>query len=394
MSRWRNVKHVGIFEFRRFFKWKQEIFSLILMAALIGITSGWGALKSVFAEEHVIAVVSEQPIPEQPNVIWQPITEAEVPEATDQLGETYDGIVVVRSGYRAELIAANTADWQSTLQTSLTNWLQQQKLADLQLSEAEIELLNQPIEIDVRVLSDGDDEDSSKRRGLVPMLILVSLMVGVFGGFGLMMTAITQEKQQRVTEQLLTLVTPSEWMDGKIAGVTLHCLKSMLTVVIIILLVATATSVMRGGAAIFPDISLIALLNTLLFVLAGLVMINSLMAGFSATIDDPNHSSRTVMLMLPALLVGAGFGVMGSPHSMFAQILSIFPLTSFAVMPIRVAEGGVPFWQWLTSLVLLLATVWLIRSAAVRLFTMGITMYGKEPTWGSIGRALTNRNPS
>ena len=29
------------------------------------------------------------------------------------------------------------------------------------------------------------------------------------------MMSITAEKQQRVTEQLLTIVTPTQWMDGK-----------------------------------------------------------------------------------------------------------------------------------------------------------------------------------
>jgi ABC-2 type transport system permease protein len=63
------------------------------------------------------------------------------------------------------------------------------------------------------------------------------------------------------------------------------------------------------------------------------------------------------------------------------QVLSVFPLTSFAAMPLRMAYVDVPWWQWLLSLSLLLACLWWFKSAATRVFALGIRMYGKEPSW-------------
>lgn len=393
MKRWQQIFRIGGFEFRRFFKWKQELFSLILMAALFGISAGWGALKTSLEETHSVAVVSPVNLPELAQIEWQPVTDLDA--ARNALNEeTYSGVLLVKAnveqGYSAQLWASNRAGWQERLQQTLQAWLQQQKLASLPLSEAQVELLNTPVDVAITI-SREDNETSREATTAIPLLILVSIMVGVFGSFGLMMTAITQEKQQRVTEQLLTLITPSEWMDGKILGITLHCLKSMATVVVIMLLVTLLMSVIKGGAFNLPSIDGTVVILSILFALLGLVMINAMMAGFAATIDDPNHSGRTAVMLIPALFVGAGFGIMDSPQGILAQVLSWFPLTSFAVMPVRVADGGVAWWEWLGSLMVLVVATYLIRSAAVRVFQMGITMYGKEPSWRMIGRALIGR---
>lgn len=395
MSRWSQVRYIGGFEFRRFFKWKQELFALVLMAALFGASFGWTLLKSALEETQVIAVTSAVELPRFANIEWDYVT----PNAalTQELGERYNGILQVTNtpdeGYGAQLVVSSSAGWQDRLEAQLQGWLQQQKIAALPLSESEVALLNAPVTIDVTVQRESTEALESQSTGkAISSVILISILVGVFGSFGLMMTAITQEKQQRVTEQLLTLITPTQWMDGKILGITLHCLKSMATVIIIMLLVSGLFAVIAGDALTIPAISASTVVIALLFALVGLVMINAMMAGFAATIDDPNHSGRTVVMLIPGLFVGAGFGVMDSLQGILAQVLSWFPLTSFAVMPLRVADGNVAWWEWLGSLLVLLATTYIIRSAAVRVFRLGITMYGKEPSWRHIGRALIGRS--
>jgi ABC-2 type transport system permease protein len=72
------------------------------------------------------------------------------------------------------------------------------------------------------------------------------------------------------------------------------------------------------------------------------------------------------------------------PNSFIAVFGSLFPLTSRIVMMARIAHGipnGVPLWQLLVSMALLiggfLATTWL----AAKIYRVGILMYGKKPTW-------------
>ena len=120
-------------------------------------------------------------------------------------------------------------------------------------------------------------------------------------------------------------------------------------------------------------------------------MWNSLLAGFAATIDDPNHSSRTMLMMLPAVPIFLAYSLADAPQSITMQVLSYFPLTSFAAMPIRMAEASIPIWQIIISISILFAAIYIFRKAAARLFNMGVMMYGKEPGMKEMLDALLNR---
>ena len=87
-------------------------------------------------------------------------------------------------------------------------------------------------------------------------------------------------------------------------------------------------------------------------------------SGFAATIDDPNHSSRSIMMFLPAAPLGLAFSVMDNAEGLMMQILSLFPLTSFAAMPLRMANSAVPMWEWALSLALFMAVIRLASSLA------------------------------
>jgi ABC-2 type transport system permease protein len=121
-------------------------------------------------------------------------------------------------------------------------------------------------------------------------------------------------------------------------------------------------------------------------------MWNSLLAGFAATIDDPNHSSRTVLMLVPAVPIFLAYSLADAPQSITMQVLSYFPLTSFAAMPIRMAEATIPFWQQMVSISILLVAIYFFRKAAARLFNMGVMMYGKEPNMKEMFNALTNKH--
>lgn len=221
--------------------------------------------------------------------------------------------------------------------------------------------------------------------------LLFLLSIGIFSGFGFMFTAITTEKQNRVTEQLLTLLTPQQWIDGKILGISLFCLKSMLTSGLLFFLVLQAVRFAGDKAPLHIQMTPFEIGSALLYVGLGLLLVNSFMAGFAATIDDPNHSSRSIVMFLPSVPLALAFSVMDNAEGPMMQILSIFPLTSFAAMPLRMANAEVPLWQWGLSVLLLLVALFWLKSAASRVFALGIRMYGKEPSWSDIFTAFAGR---
>ena len=127
-----------------------------------------------------------------------------------------------------QLLAEEKASWQDKLKTTVQKWQQQRLIGALPLTAEQQQLIAKLPDIKVQLLKADTGAKDDKGQKLVSAGLLFLLALGVFSGFGFMFTAITTEKQNRVTEQLLTLLTPQQWMDGKILGISLFCLKSML----------------------------------------------------------------------------------------------------------------------------------------------------------------------
>lgn len=389
------VTRVAKFEFLRFFKWKQELLTIGLMSAGFLVAILWPMIMAFFESEHRIAVFAEGALPEIERVEFVRLPTVDRERVLNEIGDTYDGVLEV-NGFDMTLHVEQSASWQDTLRPRLRTWMQDRKFDALDVTTQQREFYHEEIPIAMVYTSRADDEDAEaaeterRGRGMITGGILLLLFIGVINGFALMMASITQEKMTRVTEQLLTLLHPQEWMDGKILGVTLHSIKSMLlTGVLLMLLLNGMYMAMVGGLMPLP-LSVLVFLNAMFFLVVGLLLVNSFLAGFAATIDDPNHSSRSTIMFIPMLPVLVSFSIVGSADSAMATFLSIFPLTSFAAMPIRVAEVGVPWWQWIISVGLMLATLYWARKLAARLFRQGITMYGKEPSWKDIWRIIIN----
>ena len=382
---------IAIFEFKRYFKWKQELIGIGLMVLIFALTSLWPVLKNALDKDYNVAVLAASgSVPELDGFKFQLLPLDKKADVEAGVGEVWDAVIDT-SVTPVQLLAKEKASWQDKLKTTLQKWQQQRLISALPLSAEQQQLIAQLPEIKVQLLKVDTGAKDDKGQKLVSAGLLFLLALGVFSGFGFMFTAITTEKQTRVTEQLLTLLTPQQWMDGKILGISLFCLKSMLTSGLFFFLAIQAFRLIDNKPMQTIPMSGFEVFSALLFVGLGLLLVNSFMAGFAATIDDPNHSSRSIMMFLPAAPLGLAFSVMDNAEGLMMQILSIFPLTSFAAMPLRMANSEVPMWQWLLSLALLIGCLWWFKTAASRVFSLGIRMYGKEPDWADIARAFVGR---
>lgn len=387
MIRWK----IAVFEFKRFLKWKQELASIAIMLLIFGGMSAWPQIKGWIDKDYRVAVAGTQLLPSVAGYQFEPVSLDTVEQVKTGLGEGWDLLLLIEQG-ELKLVGEKSTSWLDGLTPQLQRWHQQQLIAALPLSAEQQKVIDELPAVTVSYTRESAEEEQARKlKRIVGMVFLGIVMAGFFASFGLMFTAITGEKQQRVTEQLLTLVSPREWIEGKIIGVSLFSLKTIVTYGLIALLLIHGASVIGGKAGFGMPLGITEIACMLGFLLMGILMLNSFLAGFSATIDDPNHSGRTVVMLVPGLLMGIIFMVMENTEGQAMQLLSWLPLTSFGAMPLRVMSSDVPWWEWLGSLALLTAfVVWLSRASA-RVFELGIRMYGREPGWGDIVAAAFNR---
>jgi ABC-2 type transport system permease protein len=383
---------VAKWEFLRFFKWKQQLISYLLMMSVVAAVALWSYFNDESRSVYRIAVPADFTISNSEQFEFQRPTIAlseQLAQLTQQ--QTWHGVVTLADN-KVVLHTLAAKKWQQQLELELNNFFRQQYALELNLTAEQLAQLEQPISLEFTYLDESFKGKDTPEK-MIALAVLILLFIGLSTAFGQVLLSITGEKQQRVTEQLYAIVTPQQWMDGKVLGHSLSAMKAMLTSALIMLLSYIVVSVFVSDNAIDLNwLNWTVLAWLVPFALLGVLLSAYFMGAIAASIDDPNTSGKGAVMMITWLPMLFTFLVIDSPTGNAMTVLSWLPLTSFAAMPVKMAMVELAWWQPVLSLLLLLASLYWLRRLAGRIFLRGMQMYGKEPSWGQIvGWALSNK---
>jgi ABC-2 type transport system permease protein len=372
------VRLVAVWEFRRYFKWKDQLIGLVVFLVMSGLFLGAGAVAGAKGREVTLGVEGFAPESSASGRLrFVPAPPGDSARREALAEGRLRGIVTRRPDGGFDLRVAKDPRYRTELATWLTDLVRRERLAATGLTSVQLERLLAPAPLAVRY-----DDPSRAGRGAaekVAAAVCVGLLViAVFTAMAYTLTSITSEKQLRVTESVLSAIPPQAWIDGKVLGLTGYALTVVANMVVGSLLLAVVAGSQLGfaipRAAVRPGV----LAGLLLFVGLGLLLWNAFFAAVAATIDDPNTSSRGSLLMLPLLPVVMSLAVVSDPDSVVARVLALFPLTSAPAMPVRMVLSDPGVAEILGSVLLLLGGIWAMRRLAGRIFEVGMLMYGKE----------------
>jgi len=226
----------------------------------------------------------------------------------------------------------------------------------------------------------GDIKDAEKSNVLqsilIPyILVMLMFMLAVMGSMPLL-TAVLEEKMEKIAEVLLATVTPFQFMAGKILG----SVSVSLTTAAIYVIGIVITAQQLGAGEMIPYNLIPWFLIYLVFFL---IMAGSIMAALgSACNDNKDAQNASFSAMLPMLLpIFVIMPVLKSPMGNLATWLSLFPPFTPMLMIVRQAtQVTIPVWQpyaGLVGVVIFTAfSVWI----GARIFRTGILLQGQKPT--------------
>jgi len=412
MSSIRPVLEVARWEFLRFFKVKEQIVTFVLIVALgagiwgVGKVADLGRLKSV-----TVAIVAPEGFrvatPPGTRIRFEPHGAADMPALTRDVDfRRLDGLLAVATSDSAVLRVGKVAAWQSDVETAFQAASKEARLKRVGLSADEEARLTRSAAWSIDQGNPVAREAWRARRLWSVFFILLTLM-GLFLGNAYLFVAITGEKSLRVTEQVLSAISPQTWIDGKILGLSGVAAASTaiaglgffamgwMTVLLNAAFGAGATGPAAGSAvgpaSPGPDLTILLvdpvfLLVASTFAVLGFLFWFTLYAAVASTINDPNTSSRTVFLFVPMIPSAFCFLGLKDPDSPLMRLLGILPFSSHAALPVRMAMGGIAPWEIPVALLLLVASIWFLRRAAGKIFALGMLLYGKEPRWSEMWR--------
>jgi len=356
------------------------------------------------------------------NTKYVDLTAIGLEEARKQTENSYYGILYIPKSDTLENLSKGILFYSEdspslNLISAIENKLEK-KIRDLKIEQLNIDI-NQvkSAETDVEITSENFSGEKSSKIGSILKMItgggfgyLIFMFIIIYGTS--VMRSVIEEKTSRIIEVIISSVKPFQLMLGKILG---NALAGVLQFIIwmvsagfLMFVIASVFGLESASSSsamgqmnpemvqqvqetamselqlAFLEVKNLPILTIffsfIVYFIGGYLIYSSIYAAIGAAVDSETDTQQFMMpVMLPLIIaIYVGFSVIENPHGPIALGFSLFPLTSPIVMLMRI-PFGVPWWQILTSMLLLIGTFILIVWFAAKIYRVGILMYGKKP---------------
>lgn len=270
------------------------------------------------------------------------------------------------------------------------------------------------------------DETFAQERAAVGMgfAIIIFFFIFLFGAY--VMRGVMEEKSNRIVEVIISSVKPFELMMGKIIGIGFVAITQLLIWVVFSLLIFTVAGLLfeagslqsameisegmqnqaanmdfesylaqQDGFKLLVEINWPLMLSMFtLYFIGGYILYSALFAAVGAAVDNETDTQQFMVPIMLPLMFAYFIAILSvnNPEGWAAQVFSFVPFSSFTVMMVRVAMGGVAFWELLLSLSLLALTCVFMVWLAGKIYRTGILMYGKKPSYKEIWKWIFYRS--
>ncbi len=322
---------------------------------------------------------------------------------------------------------------QSKIESTLEKEIENIRLTEAGITQSVLESAKINVGSETINLKEGNEKKSSSSAATIigiACAFLIYMSVFIYGAQ--VMRGVMEEKTSRIVEVIISSVKPFQLMIGKIVGVGLVGLTQFLLWILLTLGIFSiggkilGSKLMETQAAmsqtqmqnlppearemaanqigntgsgmptqmlpdVFNALSTLPIATIviafLFYFLGGFLLYSALFGAVGSAVDgdtDTQQFMLPITIPIIASFILAQF-VMRDPNSSLAFWTSMIPFTSPIIMMVRI-PFGVPIWQLVLSISLLIAgfifTTWL----AARIYRIGILMYGKKATWKELAK--------
>ena len=313
-------------------------------------------------------------------------------------------------------------EMETYLSSVMEKEIEDQKLMAQGVDPGLVNAVKTDVNLQVMRMDDKGNEKETFTSVQFTLGMVLAMMIYFFIMFfgGQVMQGVAEEKNNRIIEVIISSVKPFQLMMGKIIGVSLVALTQfvmwiLLTVVLYVGFSAfiglSNPDMLSAGTVMSQEITSNDIMSNesvqnilqivhsidfgtiivsfLLFFILGYLLYATLYAAVGSLVDNNTDSQQFTLPITVPLIIAliSAFYIVNNPDSPLAVWLSMIPFTSPISMMVRI-PFGVPIWQIVISVLLLVGTFVLMTWVATKIYRTGILMYGKKLSYKEIFKWL------
>ena len=213
----------------------------------------------------------------------------------------------------------------------------------------------------------------------VPYAVTMFFYMIILISSGLMLSAVSKDKENKTIEVLLSSAKPLDLFIGKILAF------GSLSLVQMVVWFGSLVVLAKIGKTTLPFLEAISIPSTVFvasipFFIGGFLLYGSLMAGMGAIAPNLREGNQsTFVLSLPLIFTVMSINqLIETPFSTYTTFMTLFPFTSPVVMLTRLSVGPVPAWQLIASIALLIGAVIIVIRGVANLFSSQYLLSGQK----------------
>ncbi|RPI85605.1 MAG: ABC transporter permease [Chloroflexi bacterium] len=227
---------------------------------------------------------------------------------------------------------------------------------------------------------------------LLPFVVGMILIITNMASASSLLQVVTDEKENRTIEVLLTSLSPEALIGGKVLG-----LMAVSFTQIAMLCAAIAIGAFVGGKYI-PFLENFQIpwdffLLVLVFFVPSYALVAGIMTAIGGSVTELTQGQQiagviNMIFMLPLMLSAL---ILFNPNSPVVVLFTLIPFTSFSALVLRWGFATIPTWELIVSWVLLVASAVFSIWASARIFRLGMLRFGSALDIRTALSSLWNR---
>jgi ABC-2 type transport system permease protein len=282
------------------------------------------------------------------------------------------------------------------LRQTINSEVKEKRIQELGIAQESVLALSSEIPLKklglVEVKETGDVEEAKEENRLltfaVPFGGTMLMFMMIMSVAPAMLNNVLEEKMQKISEFLVSSITPFQLMLGKLLG----AIGVGLTLAAVYLSAVYAMVIYYGYQDLVPPTMI---LWFVFFLLIALTIFGSIFSAIGAACSEirDSQSLMTPVMLLVIIPMMCFAPIMDSPSSFFSKSVSLFPPATPMIMFMRIAiPPGPAIWEIVVGGILAalfaLACVW----AAGRVFRIGVLSSGQAPTFAQLATWIFRNN--
>jgi ABC-2 type transport system permease protein len=201
--------------------------------------------------------------------------------------------------------------------------------------------------------------------------LLLLLSVTIYGQW--VLVGVVEEKANRVVELVVSAIRPSNLMAGKVIGIGALGLAQIALVGGLASLLLAA-GVFDAPASLGASLALVIPWFALGFALYAVAYATA--GALASRAQDANTAGQPVTYTILAAYFVGYIAIASNADGVLANVLTVLPISAPLVLPARSALTGVPLWEHVLAVLLMLASIVLLVRFAGRIYAHGLLRGG------------------